>query len=457
MSFFDLPASAIDSAKLDAFLNELMPEGLNLDYKGELTATVYETVAAMANTYGGIVLVGVDEDKSHDPPLPLLPARGVNAGDRERLVNQAYTLLHPNFALDVVPVTAAGGGQVLVVRVDPARADRPIVFTRKDSHRVFIRLEGRNAEADRSRLAALFAEPPGAAAAVAVPSNFNLLNSGQRPIDNFDGPAVALRVAVEAAIPFERIDQAVIDTELRNRLDAVLPAAPIDEWINAITARVPLPTSGRWEPPRTGYTTSHSGLAVRRWRGAYALGGERTVEAPTGAQVAVQCPWLYSGGRVSVVVDATFEPGPVLSVIDDRTVPGELRLRFKDKLTLEDVYRGFLALIETALDVVAPTVFPEILGIPAWERIGPTGYLYAFRHSPMTDQLTGIGRFVDLATYVSDKVEPNLDIQGVNPFYLPRTAVFETHEERAEVVKAWLTRLLLDMGLEGFEPDLAAM
>jgi hypothetical protein len=91
MSFFELPPAAIDSAALDAFLGDRFPESVNLDYKGQLTETVIETIAAMANTYGGTVRVGVDEDKSVDPPLPVLPARGVKTGDRDRLVNRAYT------------------------------------------------------------------------------------------------------------------------------------------------------------------------------------------------------------------------------------------------------------------------------------------------------------------------------------------------------------------------------
>jgi hypothetical protein len=180
---------------------------------------------------------------------------------------------------------------------------------------------------------------------------------------------------------------------------------------------------------------------------------------PEGGQITLQSPGTYghAGSRVALVVDATFEPGPVLSAIESRTVPGRLSVRFQDKLTLSDLYEAFLALIETALSVVAPAVFPAILGVSAWERIGPTGYIQTFRPPESTDELTGIGRYVDLEGYVNDRVDPNLDMQAANPFHVPRTAGFETKEERADVVRGWLTGLLLDMGLEGFEEDLAAM
>jgi predicted HTH transcriptional regulator len=129
LSFFDLPPAAIDRSALDAFLAERLAESLNLDYKQELSDGVFETIAAMANTYGGIILVGVAEDPDH-PTRPLLPPVGVDVDVRERLINQSYTRLQPPFAPDVVPVPIEGGKVVLVIRVDSGRADRPIVLTR---------------------------------------------------------------------------------------------------------------------------------------------------------------------------------------------------------------------------------------------------------------------------------------------------------------------------------------
>jgi hypothetical protein len=305
-------------------------------------------------------------------------------------------------------------------------------------------------------MAALFAEPPGAAEAVSAPANFDLLNASHRPVDDINAVALAVRIAVEAAIPYERLDRAVIDTPLRERLDTALNDAPVTQWIRELTSRVDVPWAGEWAPLSTAYTT-HSGLAIRRWRGAYGLGGDRTVEVPGGGQVSLQLPGAYPlSGRVALVVDATFQPGPVMAAIDEGAAPGRLKFPFREKLSLQDLHSLFLALIQTALKIVAPAVFPAILGVPVWQRIGPTGYMYTFLRGT-GDELTGIGRYVDLEHYANEKFESNLDLQGANPFYVPRTASFETLDERTEVVKGWLTRLLLDMGLEGFEADLAAM
>jgi hypothetical protein len=59
LPFFDLPAAAIDAAAVEAFLDERLPESLNIDYKAALADSVYECIAAMANTYGGVIFVGV--------------------------------------------------------------------------------------------------------------------------------------------------------------------------------------------------------------------------------------------------------------------------------------------------------------------------------------------------------------------------------------------------------------
>lgn len=69
----------------------------------------------------------------------------------------------------------------------------------------------------------------------------------------------------------------------------------------------------------------------------------------------------------------------------------------------------------------------------------------------------GIGRYVALEKYIDPRVEPNLDLPSANRFQIPRTAAFETRYDWALVVKDWLTRLLLDMILAGFEDDLASL
>jgi hypothetical protein len=61
---FTASASEIDFALVRSFLDLVIEEGFTIDYKTTEDAAV-DTVAAMANTYGGVVLVGVRPDQHY--------------------------------------------------------------------------------------------------------------------------------------------------------------------------------------------------------------------------------------------------------------------------------------------------------------------------------------------------------------------------------------------------------
>lgn len=109
-------------ADLEAFLAEGLPEGTRLDYKREVPARIERTIAAMANSEGGVIVIGVDEEgKTRKPKLP--PAGITLAGQAERVQAKAYQAIHePITALDfgTYPFPDNGEKGVLVVRVHPS-------------------------------------------------------------------------------------------------------------------------------------------------------------------------------------------------------------------------------------------------------------------------------------------------------------------------------------------------
>jgi hypothetical protein len=76
-------------------------------------------------------------------------------------------------------------------------------------------------------------------------------------------------------------------------------------------------------------------------------------------------------GRIALLLDAAYDPDPL--VAESNLLPS------RPLLDLEGIYQLLRALLDTALDVAAPATFPRILGVPAWERIGPVVYLYSPR------------------------------------------------------------------------------
>ena len=80
------PIDQIDWDAIDNFCQQRLQEGAYLDYKRDFPAHLEKTVAAMANTFGGIILIGVEEDNEGKP---LLPVRGMpfKRGLEERVWN----------------------------------------------------------------------------------------------------------------------------------------------------------------------------------------------------------------------------------------------------------------------------------------------------------------------------------------------------------------------------------
>jgi hypothetical protein len=146
---FTAPAASVDAAMVRSFLDLEVEENFTVDYKRGFNDAP-ETVAAMANTYGGVVLVGVDA-RPQDKNLPGAVV-GAKVIDKDRLVTKMATTLDPPWwTPEVIPVLL-GDKLVLVVRVDADSAPRPLFY----KGAVKIRLDGQNAIADRRLVQVMF-------------------------------------------------------------------------------------------------------------------------------------------------------------------------------------------------------------------------------------------------------------------------------------------------------------
>ena len=109
-------------ADVEAFLKERIPEGLRLDYKREVPDRIERMISAMANSEGGLIVIGVDEERA--TRTPKLPPTGIPlTGQAERVQSKAYQAIHePITALDIgtIPFPDDGERGVLVVRIHPS-------------------------------------------------------------------------------------------------------------------------------------------------------------------------------------------------------------------------------------------------------------------------------------------------------------------------------------------------
>jgi hypothetical protein len=176
-SLFAASAADVTLERVRQLVGQNLPEGLTLEYKEAYDRSFVKSVAAMANSYGGIILVGVRDEAGADRLV------GVDEEAVLQIINACHDSLEPPWEPEVVvvPLGNGGGKSILVVRVDPACAPRPILLAGSAP----IRLQGRNAVADRNRLATLFAE-----GAVATTRTRRVLQQPTLPIKT-DGSADA--------------------------------------------------------------------------------------------------------------------------------------------------------------------------------------------------------------------------------------------------------------------------
>jgi hypothetical protein len=128
-----------------------------IEYKRQLDnggRKALEAITALANTFGGVVLIGVDEDKQGVDRLT-----GVDASSRDKLVSYCWNQLTPPFSPEIVPISLGSDDlYILVVIIDTDYIRRPVMINQ--GNKVLVRLEGQNQSPDWYRLRDLFTEQP---------------------------------------------------------------------------------------------------------------------------------------------------------------------------------------------------------------------------------------------------------------------------------------------------------
>src|SRR5258708_4415515 len=90
------------------------PESLTLEFKERYSPDVVRSIAAMANSYGGLILIGVTDGPGSER-LAGVPDTAI-----VQVANACHESLEPPWQPEIIPVPLAGnaGLYVLVIRVD---------------------------------------------------------------------------------------------------------------------------------------------------------------------------------------------------------------------------------------------------------------------------------------------------------------------------------------------------
>lgn len=142
-------ASDITIERVRAMVRQVGPESPTVEYKQQMADTIARGVAALANTYGGLLLVGVADDRT---------VRGVREKTIEAVAEHCAARIEPPWVPEVIPVPLGQGSDlyVLVLRVVPGRHPKPLLVDGV----AWVRHQNTTHPADWQRLRDLFAESP---------------------------------------------------------------------------------------------------------------------------------------------------------------------------------------------------------------------------------------------------------------------------------------------------------
>lgn len=143
---FSESINEITFEKVENFCKESLPEGIRLDYKQDFPRDLAKTISAFANTYGGLILIGVEET---DRGTPNLPIKGIplERGLEERISAIALRGIYPPVFPEIKVCEFASEGSdslnraVVAIRVQES-PDAPHAIENKT--KVYIRVERQN-------------------------------------------------------------------------------------------------------------------------------------------------------------------------------------------------------------------------------------------------------------------------------------------------------------------------
>lgn len=145
MHLYSKAISSISWADIERFCEQGTTENTYLEYKRDFPSDLAKTIAAMANTFGGIILIGVDET---DMGAPKLPLNGIDAqrGLEERVLNIILDNMTPPAIPEIATcVNDASTRAIVLIRV-PQSEHAPHALHRNST--VYVRTGKRNKPED---------------------------------------------------------------------------------------------------------------------------------------------------------------------------------------------------------------------------------------------------------------------------------------------------------------------
>lgn len=403
------------------------PEAPTVEYKADMTQSIATAVAALANTYGGLVLVGVSDQRV---------ITGVKEKTIEAVAEHCHSKIEPPWVPDIVPVPMDDGSDryVLVLRVTPGLTPRPLLVAGAAP----VRSHSTTHPASWQQLAALFAEND--VRAQADPWSI------QRPtIPVADGGPdervdLVLRSGLNIAVD-PRAAWRPLGEQHADRLAEALSHSPLPAVLSALVSS----SADGWPFERRGHNRSR--VIRLHWQ---ALPADRTrdLPVPVEASLTAEVPGGYGhqATHLRVHLDVTTRLAnwaalqePQWQPVSGRTEPPAEPWLMSIQ-TLDSVMDAMISTLvdEQVVGALAGLAFVDALTI-AQPRVL---HMVTTRPIPQVLDTRGLTPIPGAGNSTGAHVlaDPGLDL--ADP------------EQRHEQVTAWLIQTALDAGLLGMEQHL---
>jgi Schlafen, AlbA_2 len=404
---YDVPASDVTYELIEGFVNDaleanLLTESMTLELKRRRSGTnVAEAVAALANSDGGIVLVGVDE-KGSDIRERLV---GVPPDEHDRLIGHLQILLDP--LPEVIPVAIPDkDALIIVLRVRAEDYLHPVLVGGK----IVYRIPGATVPADRQRVVDLLRRNESlVATGIKLPVAARLTDPTRVPLWTSADPLIesVVRIMGGLVLPSRALDRPWLPTVARDAIVESLDASVIP--------------AGIWQ---MGAGAAVDGLWQVRDRRSDWL----TLHAPTPDQSLIS-----HSVRIEAGAYVSLEGRDLVCLVGlrRRSTGGHVV-----PLGLDEVYEALLAGMIAARDVCSRVSIS--INAPAPVLIKPwQGSLQAEHYK--------IPQVVDIPFRRDADTNPP---ESIFPASSTRTTA---DDDLDRLARDWLTVMLLNLGVRGFE------
>lgn len=409
VDLFTVPAELIDDDSVrkfvaDAIATSLHAESRVVEFKRERSGlNVVRTVAAMANTDGGLVFVGVDEA---NPDSPIV---GVPAAEVDSIVGQLRAHI-PTAMPEVIPVrlTDSPTNVVVVLRIDVDRVDVPVVL----DGRILLRVPGSNVGARRDEIVSLVQRD----ASTSLSAGYGQLSpdvGNIRMWDDSEPTPAEIRVHARFVLPRHATTRAWLGTPLIEGLRAVLEDGPVPSRLRTQWVRSHEWTPAGWQVVETG------ALRVR-------LRSEPNPSVHRGRPV-------FSGSAILTLAGRRLD-----TLVSTRTTPrdDDADLVLGDVSALHEVVLGGLVAVVAAGRSAMQGLGVDF-GAPLPALTGWLGGSIGLASLELTQSWLRYGERASRSDWRTSETQPaGLSVEDLDV-----------------VARQWLVPLLFELGVAGFEDD----